>query len=273
MEKNVTYNLKLKLKAGEKVFGTLMGPENDAERTVMALKEFGFDFFIVDLEPFLVDRKTVYPYIRAAKEAGISMWIRPESKLSVLGCFVDSGVSGLMIPRVNTVEEARYIVNQVYFPPIGHRGNSIGDNPYLIDLQSPDEIPFLALTEYVNNNTIVLPQTESVESISNLRHILSLEGIIGTLVGTWDLSLDIGNSSPKAMLSEIIASDVVVDTLRQVVKICKDAGKVAGIGGYQPKGYAKWAKEGYQLFLLGDVVDGNVNNLQPLIEEARSLID
>lgn len=272
MEKNVTYKLKQKMQAGEKVFGTLIGPRNEPEKTVRALKEFGFDFIIIDTEPVLMNPETIYTYVRAGREAGISVWVRPENKAAFLGSFVDSGVSGLMIPRLETVEEARYVVNQAYFPPIGHRGNSIGVEPYLIDFQNPDEVPFLALTEYINNNTIVLPQTESVVSVSNLRHILSLEGITGTLVGTWDLALDIGNIAPQAKLAEIIASSAVEDKLRQVAQICREAGKVAGIGGYSPQDCARWAEEGYQLFELDYVIDGNVASLRPLIEEARSLI-
>jgi hypothetical protein len=47
---------------------------------------------------------------------------------------------------------------------------------------------------------------------------------------------------------------------------------VAGIGGFSPRGCARWAKEGYQLFSIGYVTDGKVDKVKPLIDEARALI-
>ena len=47
---------------------------------------------------------------------------------------------------------------------------------------------------------------------------------------------------------------------------------MAGIGGFLPKDLAKWAKEGYQLLVVGYVLNGNVESLRSLIEEARALI-
>jgi 2-keto-3-deoxy-L-rhamnonate aldolase RhmA len=144
---------------------------------------------------------------------------------------------------------------------------------YALDFQSPAEIPCLTLTGYINNNTVVFCMTEGLENISNLHHILSLEGITGTIVGTFDLAWDIGGIDPKALMPEIINTALIEEKLKQIAKICKDAGKVAGIGGLRPKVMPKWAKEGYQLFILGSVRDGNVDSLRPLIEEASALVN
>lgn len=272
MKKNVTYNFKRKMQSGQKVFGTLVGPGNDPEQTVRAVKDFGYDFLMVDLEHSLVHKENVYAYIRAAKEADIPFLMRPEDKTGFFRCYLDAGVNGLMSPLLKTVEEAVYAVNQSYFPPIGHRGCGIGITPYLVDFQNIAEVPFLALTEYINNNTVVFPMTESLENISNLHRILRLEGVNGTIVGTFDLALDIGGINPKALMPEVVSAPRVEEKLRQIAKICKEAGKVAGIGGFSPEGCAKWAREGYQLFVLGYAIDGNVNSLKPLIKETRSLI-
>ncbi len=102
--------------------------------------------------------------------------------------------------------------------------------------------------------------------------ILRQEGVTGTIVGANDLALAIGGIDPKALMSELTATDVMEEKLRQIVKICKDADKVAGIGGFAPKGLAKWAKEGYQLLMVGHVIDGNVDNLRARIEEVKSLL-
>jgi 2-keto-3-deoxy-L-rhamnonate aldolase RhmA len=118
----------------------------------------------------------------------------------------------------------------------------------------------------------VFPQTESLQNISNLSRILKIEGVTGTIVGPFDLALDIGGIDPKALLSEVVDTPAVNARLQQIVDICRETGKVAGIGGCTPKRLAYWAKQGYQLLLVGYVLDGNVEKLRPAIEESRALI-
>ncbi|MDP7285616.1 MAG: aldolase/citrate lyase family protein [Dehalococcoidales bacterium] len=269
---NETYNMKMRMQAGEKVYGTLIGPGNVPEKTVRALRDFGFDFFMVDLEHSLVNKETIWEYIRTSRKTDMPVMIRVEDKAAYFRRYIDAGVNGLMLPQVDTVEEAAQIVNKAYFPPIGNRGTGIGLSPYVIDGQDLAKVPFLSLTEYVNNNTVIFPQTESLENIRNLPHILSLEGITGTVVGPYDLALNIGGVDPKAVGTEMVATPVMEDKMKRVAEICRKAGKIAGIGGQIPKALARRAKEGYQFFLIGGVVDGNVENLRPVIKEARALV-
>jgi len=270
--KNATFNLKRRLGAGETIFGTLIGWGNEPEPTVKALKDFGYDFVMVDLEHSLINKETVIEYIRATKKIDLPLLLRPEENSADFRSYLDAGVNGLVLPQVDTVEQAIYAVNQTYFPPIGHRGCGITASPYLIDFQSVTEMPLLALTEYINNNTVLFPQTESLRNISNLRHILSLEGVTGTIVGAYDLAFDMGDIDPKALMPDAITTEAVAEKLRQVLRICQEMGKVAGVGGFSPKGCVKWAKEGYQILSLGYVIEGNLGKVKPLIEEAKSLL-
>jgi len=272
MRKNVTHDFKQRLKAGEIVFGQTIGPGNEPEKTVQALKDFGYDFIMMECEHSLLNKETVFEYIRVSRKLEVPIMLRPEENFANYRCFLDAGVNGLMLPQTNTIAQALYAVNQSYFPPIGRRGTGIGMSPYLLDSQNLAEMPLLEITEYVNNNMMLFPQTETLESISNLHRVLSMEGITGTIVGTNDLVLDIGNIPPKALRSELVATEIVEEKLKQIAQICKKSGKVAGIGGIAPKGLAKWAKEGYQLFMLGYVIDGNVDKLRSLIEEMKSLV-
>jgi len=274
VEKNTTYNFKLKLQSGKKVFGQIVGPGNDPEKMAQALKEFEYDFFILDNEHCLLNKETVSAYIQAAKEAGLTILLRPEENAAPFRCYLDAGINGLMLPHVDTVEEATYAVNQTYFPPIGKRGYGIGVNPYLTDFQSPAEVPVLSLIEYIDRNTVLFPMTESLKGIDNLSAILSLEGITGTIMGVFDLALDIGNIDPAALAAETLTTDFYEGKLRQVLKTCQAAGKTAGIGGFPPEGLARWAKEGYQMLLLpGYIRDNNVNEQRLRIKEVKSLLD
>ena len=268
---DLKHNLRKKLESSKKVFGPIIGPGNKPAKTVKMLADAGFDFVLLDLEHNLVNKETIFDYIRACTEMEMPIIVRPEENMAFFRSFLDSGANGMMLSHVDTVEQAVFAVNQSYYPPLGNRGCGMG--PYLIDPQSRSGQPFLTLTEHVNANTLIFPQTESLKSINNLGNILKLDGITGTIVGSFDLAIDIGDIDPGATLQEIIETAVVEENLGKVSKICREAGKVAGIGGLTPKGCAKWAREGYQLFLIGQVINGNLNSAKQLIENAKSLVD
>ncbi len=272
MALNVTLNFKKQLQEGKIVFGQTIGPGNDPEKTVQALKDYGFDFIMMENEHSLVDKETTFEYIRVSRKLDLPILLRPEEKDANYRCFMDAGVNGLMVPGINNVGETIYAINQCYFPPIGHRGAGIGMSPYLLDHQNPAEMLLSDICKYVNDNVVLFPQTESVQCVSNLHRILSLEGVTGTIVGPNDLVLDIYGTPPKMLRSETVSAKPVEDKLREIGHLCRKAKKVGGIGGFAPKGLAKWAKEGYQLFMLGYVIDNNYENLKPRIEEMKSLL-
>jgi 2-keto-3-deoxy-L-rhamnonate aldolase RhmA len=269
---NATYNLKKRIQAGDKVFGQLVGPGGDPEKTVRTLKELGDGFMILETEHSLINKETIWEYVRVCHEMDMPLLMRPEDNAAFYRCYLDAGVNGLMLPLVDTVEEAIHAINMSYFPPIGHRGTGIGLSPYQIDSQDLAKVPFRSLMDYVNNNTMLLPQTESLENIDNLHRILSLDGIDGTLVGPFDLALSVGGIDPNAIGIEVVTTPEMEEKYRQILQICQKAGKAAGIAGFTPEVLAKWAKAGYSILLVGSVINGNVEALRPMIEKARELI-
>lgn len=272
MALNAIHKLKKKLKAGERLFGPLVGPGGNPEKTVKSLKRLSAGFVMLDTEHSLLNNETIWEYIRVCREVDMPLFMRTEDKASFFRRYLDAGVNGLILPLVDTVEEAAHAVDMSYFPPMGHRGSSIGMSPHLTDYQDLNKIPFCSLMEYINNNTMLLPQTESLENISNLHRILSLEGISGTIVGTFDLAISVGNIHPKSVATEVVTTPTIEDKLKQILQICQQTGKIAGVGGLPPKAMAKWAKEGYSLLFIGYVLDGNVEALRPSIEELCTFI-
>ena len=270
MHKNVTSSLKRRLQAGENAFATLIGWGNEPEKTIKALKSFGFDLLVIDMEHSLVDKSEVIAYLRAAKTLGIPLILRPEENYGHFRAYLDAGIDGLILPHVDTVEQAVYGLNQTYYAPLGHRGLGISASPYLVDPGDIAKMPLLGLTEYINNNTVLFPQSESLQNISNLRHILELEGITGTWVGAYDLASDMGAIDPKALMPDATSSKVVAEKLKEIGRICKESGKIAAIGGIPVKECGRWAKAGYQLFSFGYVTNGNADKTKPLIEAAKS---
>ena len=68
MALNVTLNFKKELQKGKVVFGQTIGPRNDPEKTVQALKGFGFDFIMMETEHSLVNKETIFEYIRVSRK-------------------------------------------------------------------------------------------------------------------------------------------------------------------------------------------------------------
>ncbi len=251
MALNATLNLKKKMQAGKIVFGQTIGPGNDPEKTVQALKSYGYDFIMMETEHSLVNKETIFDYIRVSRELEMPILMRPEDKDGHFRCYMDAGINGMMLPCVNTVEEAIFAIDQCYFSPIGHRGAGIGMSPYLMDSQNPADMLLSDICGYVNDNVVLFPMTESREGVSNLHRILALEGVTGTIIGTNDLVLDIYGTPPKMSRPETVSSQIVEDKLREIGRICKEAGKVAGIGGFFPPGGGPKGQEGDQPLLVG----------------------
>ncbi len=276
MKKNLTREFKERLNAGDRVFCALIGPGNDPDKTVVALKNFGFDFIMMENEHSLVNKESIYQFIRVCRELEMPILMRPEEKSDSFRSYLDGGINGMMLPQVETLEEAAYAVKLSYFPPLGHRGAGLGMSPYPLDGQNPAEMKLLEMLQYVNENTVLFPMTESLAGVSELPQVLKLEGVTGTIVGTHDFVIDIafrtGRIDPDSFRPELLNSEYVLDRVRKIAEICDEAGKVAGIGGYSPKGCVERSKEGYQLFTLGYVIDGNVEKLRPLIGEAKDLL-
>ncbi len=136
----------------------------------------------------------------------------------------------------------------------------------------PDRVPHVEMTGYINNNTLLLPQTESLEGIGNLRRILALEGVPGTAVGTYDLALDIGGAEPGTSRLDMTRSPAVQARLAEIARICQEAGKVAAIGGVPPVDMAGWAAQGYGMFIFGTVTEGRLDSVDTALKETRRLI-
>lgn len=269
---NVTHGLKTKMIAGEKVFGALVGPGNDPETVTRTLKGFGLDFMLVETEHSLVDKETIFEYVRASRRFELPLLMRPEENFANFRCYLDAGVNGLMLPQIDTVEQVVSAVRKTYFPPIGQRGCGLGGGKYLVDGQDVTTLPLLEILEYVNKNTVLFPMTESLACVNSLGRILSVEGVTGTIVGTLDLALSIGGIDPKAPRIRVVMGEAVQSRLETILRICRESGKVAGLGGLPIENLARWANHGYQLLLVGYVMDGNVDSVGGSIEQLKSLL-
>ena len=176
--------MKRKIKAGELVLGTGLPAFTPAFATRTA--RTGVDFLWIDTEhspfgaeslesvPVLVRNQGVAPMIRVA-------WNDPH----LIKKAMDVGASAIMVPQVNTAEEAARAVQYTFYPPIGQRGIS----PHWPHVAGRD---WFDTIRTANDETVLIVQIESVEAYRNLEAIAAVPGIDVLLVGPMDLSASLG---------------------------------------------------------------------------------
>ncbi|MEV6637273.1 aldolase/citrate lyase family protein [Actinoplanes sp. NPDC051470] len=148
----------------------------------------GFDFVVIDLEHTTLDLGAASAHIAMAHALGVHPLVRvPDHGLSVIQRVLDAGAAGVVVPHVDTVEQARAVVRATCFPPRGDRGSGGTSRAGRWGL-----LPRAEYLEYGNEQALCVVQLESEVAIRNTREILALDGIGAAFVGTADLSMSMG---------------------------------------------------------------------------------
>jgi 4-hydroxy-2-oxoheptanedioate aldolase len=179
--------LKSKLKNGETIYGVLTPIYDPA--IVEIVGHLGFDLYMVDCEHGAGTPIQVEHLVRACETVGLVPLARVRSTdLKLLLQFMDTGLMGVMMPGVMTADDVKRLVEAIKYPPLGRRGIApVRANDYLLGKLSQAEfVPFS------NEQTMVLPQIETMEAVRNLGSLLRVEGVDGFIVGPRDLSMAMG---------------------------------------------------------------------------------
>jgi 4-hydroxy-2-oxoheptanedioate aldolase len=214
MKKNA---LKEKLAARRPVYGVQV-TFPDAELVEM-LGYAAFDWVLIDAEHGSINENDCLAMVRACELTGMTSIVRPpNARPDTILRFLDRGVQGVQVPRVNTAAEARGVVEAVKYPPIGKRGLMGATRPARYGFGDP-------VAEYVkraNAETLVCIMLEEQEALRNVQDLLAVDGIDVFFIGAGDLSLEMG--FPGNRNAEPVQR-AVRDALARVVA----AGKVAGL--------------------------------------------
>lgn len=148
----------------------------------------GFDAIWLDTEHNTWDRRELQHFMALHRLAGIDCIVRTGSRNAAeLYHLLENGATGLMIPLVNTANDAAALVRATKFPPIGQRGlDGAGlDNEFY--LEGTSTYPVQA-----NAETLLILQIETPESLENLDAIAATPGVDGLFIGQGDLALRLG---------------------------------------------------------------------------------
>lgn len=234
--------IKTLLKQGKQTAGAWLQMTSPFSAEIMA--RAGFDWLIVDMEHAPGDFLNLASQLQAMGEAGCVPFVRaPWNDPVAIKRILDTGVMGVLIPYVNTAEEAKNAVAACKYPPEGIRGLAGSTRAAYFGQNSMDYL------KDANDQILVIIAVETGEAIDNLDEILAVEGLDGIFIGPMDLATSMGYFGDPS-------HPEVQQAIATVEKKTLKAGKYLGtIGGSWEQAKEKYDR-GYQfLMLMSDSVD------------------
>ncbi|HEY3911226.1 MAG TPA: aldolase/citrate lyase family protein [Stellaceae bacterium] len=208
-----------RLEAGELALGVGIRQGRTVD-TAAIMKACGYDWLFLDLEHNSMDLDTAVQISVAALGAGIAPITRvPAGQHWLATRILDGGGLGIVMPHVDTAEEAREIADRLRYPPRGHRSIA-GGLPHF----GYAPVSTADATTAIDAATLVVVMLETPKAIENAAAIAAVSGIDALLIGTSDLSIEPG-------IPGQFEDQRIVAAYRTVVEACKAHGKFAGIGG------------------------------------------
>ncbi|MEV6628560.1 aldolase/citrate lyase family protein [Amycolatopsis sp. NPDC051106] len=178
--------LKHRLRAGERLLGGLL--RLPSEPLVELAGVAGLDFVVLDCEHGPADLVPVQQHVVAAQAHGLGVLVRvgaaePALVLRVL----DLGADGVIVPHVDTADQARSAVSAAHYPPLGERGFATYSRAGRFGARGvADHL------EHAAETTIVVPMIETPAACAAAPEILAVPGVDAVLVGPADLSVAMG---------------------------------------------------------------------------------
>lgn len=167
----------------------------------------GADWVGVDLQHGNLELHSLPGLLRVAESAGLPMLARtPSHDRATLGRILDAGVSGVIIPMVESADQARALVSAACTPPEGARSTG-GCRSTLGVTLAPDQ-------------QLLLPMVETVKGLDHAADILAVPGVDGVFFGPYDFTISAGYPAAD--------SPQTIQALQEVINLARAAGKIAG---------------------------------------------
>jgi 4-hydroxy-2-oxoheptanedioate aldolase len=189
------------------------------------LSSVGFDLVIVDLQHGAGTLADLQGLLLAIERHGAAAFARVSwnSPGDIMRA-VDVGATGVIVPMVETAEQALVAAQAMRYPPLGNR--SYG--PMRAQRVTADE---------ANARVQCFPMIETALGLANAEEIAAVPGVDGLFVGPFDLGLTI-----NVPIAEIYTHEAIADGLRAVVAAAKKHGKLVGTVARDAE-YATWLFE------------------------------
>ena len=208
-------HFKRALKSGKPTYGLWMGLPDTICAEIGA--SAGFDWVLIDAEHAPYSIRDVHNHLQAIAPYQVPAIIRPaEGRTALLKQLLDVGAQSLLVPMVDTVEQATKLAGDVRYPPDGIRG--LGASMARAARWNGVE----GYLHKANEEICLIVQAETSTAMENLKDIVAVDGIDGVFIGPSDLSASMGHIGTPGH-PEVVAA---IETGFEIILA---AGKAAGI--------------------------------------------
>jgi 2-keto-3-deoxy-L-rhamnonate aldolase RhmA len=206
------------------------------------MKVAGFDWLFIDLEHGQMSIDAACQMSVAALDAGIAPLVRVPVGQTTMGTrCLDGGALGIVMPHVDTAEEARAIADAYRYPPLGHR-SIVGGLPQI----GYASLPIGEAAAAINAATLVAVMIETPKAVANAEAIAAVPGIDMLLMGCSDLTLEMG-------IPGQFEHPDVAGAIETVIAACRRHGRIPAIGGIHTEPLlARYLKLGMKAALAGN---------------------
>ena len=192
----------------------------------------GFDWLLIDAEHAPFDVPSIVTHLQAIAPYETSPIVRPPVGDAVLiKQLLDIGVQTLLVPMVESAEQAQMLVRATRYPPRGMRG--VGTSMARAARWNHVRDYF----EHADNEICLIVQVESAAAVENLEEIVAVDGVDAVFIGPSDLAASLGHLGNPGHPD-------VVETIEKSFKTIRDAGKWAGVLALAPELIRKFANQG-----------------------------
>ncbi len=251
----MTAAFRRRIQAGETLFGAWdsLGSPSSAE----LLGRSGLDWVVVDLEHGAATEAELLAHLTAIEVSGSVALVRPQSGERLrIGRALDMGAAGVVVPRLDTVEQVREAVTFLRYPPTGQRGVALLTRGARLGTVNHAGVAAL------NDDIVGIIQIESPSALEAADAFAATDGVDVLFVGPADLSHSLGFPGQ-------FSNPIYQDALKRVVAACRAHGKAPGILLYDPASFKPHLDLGYTFVGIGADVSFVNDGIRAALAAAR----
>jgi 2-keto-3-deoxy-L-rhamnonate aldolase RhmA len=201
------------------------------------LADAGFEWLFVDCEHGPMDVAAVQSVLQAVGDRCACVVRVPECSEGEIKRILDAGAQGIIVPQVNSAEQAAAVVRACRYPPLGNRGVGIGRAQGY----------GARFSEYVaeaNNEVVVIVQAEHRDAVAVIDEIVAVPGVDCVLIGPYDLSASMNRMGQ-------IHDAEVTSAIERVLSVCRESGLATGYFGVTSEAVEEYRRRGCRLLVSG----------------------
>lgn len=224
-----------RLRNGEPAVGAWLSLCSPVAAETMA--NIGWDWLVVDAEHSPVGFETMVNCFRAIQLGGAVPMARvPWNDIVWIQRTLDAGAMGLVVPMVNTREDALHVVSNMKYATLGQRSFGGSRVAQYIDGD---------YRAWADEHLAIIVMIETIQAVENAEEIMSVDGVVGCFIGPNDLALSMG-----VTMKDTGPGTEHEEAMMRVLAACQKTGKAAGKHCYNAAEVSQRIAQGFQFLAL-----------------------